>query len=83
MNVGGTTNDTNNDNNNDSSAKQIGILQAGDCFGAVSLETELLMAQQSGRQSKGLSASLIAKSKCEIFTLSSPYYKVTLHKEIR
>lgn len=54
-------------------ARQVAVLQAGDCFGAVSLETEM-----AGR--KSACASLFARSKCEIFTLSAPYYKVTLHK---
>ena len=54
-------------------AMQVAVLQAGDCFGAVSLESEM-----AGR--KSACASLFARSKCEIFTLSAPYYKVTLHK---
>lgn len=90
------------DGGDGSGAKQIAVLHAGDCFGAISLEMEMRSAghapcgggvsstsgnnnsSSSGTGSnKGMCASLLAKSKCEILTLSAPYYKAMLHKEIR
>ena len=89
------------DGGDGSGAKQIAVLHAGDCFGAMSLEMEMRSAghapcgggvsstsgnnnSSSGTGSnKGMCASLLAKSNCEILTLSAPYYKAMLHKEIR